>query len=279
MGETTPNSGIITDADELAHYDNVAALADKYKHLKSCVERVRDLQTSWAVPLTSWLDTAHDGAAQADTYIHLSGSIVGGRLLSLGGTGQAALKALVGGAAESVLITPSQGEADLARRVATDLGLADRFTADVGYAEKLPLDATSFDAVISEGCLHHTNTEQAFRECARVLKPGGRFAAWEPWRARLYAIGISLFGKRDPAVLCRPMDTERLHGLEESFPTSAEVRLHGAITRYPGIVWGRLVRPPRIATSYRITLADDLISRQIPTLARNGSSCAVLAIK
>lgn len=279
MGELQPGHGAITEAEELAHYDAVAGSAERYAHLRSCVERVHDLHTSWAVPLTSWLDTAADGAAQADTYVHLSRAIVGGRLLSLGGTGQAALKALVGGASESVLVTPSQGEADLAQRVAADLGLSDRFSTVVGYAESLPLETASFTAVISEGCLHHTNTEQAFKECARVLVSGGRFGAWEPWKARLYTLGISLFGKRDPAVNCRPMDPARLTGLQTAFPTASEVRLHGAITRYPAIVWERLAGPPKVSTSYRLTLLDDRISRRVPPLARNGSSCAILAVK
>ena len=44
-------------------------------------------------------------------------------------------------------------------------------TAD---AEALPFEAKSFDLVYSWGVLHHTpNTEQAFREVLRVLKPGG----------------------------------------------------------------------------------------------------------
>lgn len=279
MGELQPDTGIITEAAELAHYNEVAGRGDRYSHLKSCVERVRDLGTSWAVPVTSWLDTAPDCAAQADTYVHLSRSIVGGRVLSLGGTGQAALKALVGGASESALVTPSPGEAELAQRVAADLGLSSRFSTFIGYAESLPLDTASFTAVISEGCLHHTNTEQAFKECSRVLVAGGRFAAWEPWKARLYSLGISIFGKRDPAINCRPMEAARLTGLQAAFPTAAEVRLHGAVTRYPAIVWGRLVRPPKVSTSYRVTLLDDSISRRIPALARNGSSCAILAVK
>jgi SAM-dependent methyltransferase len=41
-------------------------------------------------------------------------------------------------------------------------------------AESLPFESDSFDLVVSCGVLHHTpNTTQAFRECVRVLKPGG----------------------------------------------------------------------------------------------------------
>ena len=44
-----------------------------------------------------------------------------------------------------------------------------------GNAESLPFGNESFDLVISAGVLHHTpNTPQAFQECFRVLKRGGR---------------------------------------------------------------------------------------------------------
>lgn len=48
-------------------------------------------------------------------------------------------------------------------------------TVRVGNAEDLPFDDATFDLVVSSGVLHHTpNTPQAFSECLRVLKPGGR---------------------------------------------------------------------------------------------------------
>lgn len=269
----------ITDSEEIAHYDAVAANPKRVQSVRAAVERVRELQTSWAVPLLPWLDSIPDCAAQADVYVHLSSSIVNGRVLQLGGTGQAALKALVGGASSAVLVTPSAGEARLARQVAEETGLADRFSTAVGYAESMPIEAETVNAVISEGCLHHTNTAEAFRECSRVLVSGGRFGAWEPWKARLYTLGISVFGKRDPDVNCRPIDPARVAEFPAAFPKHAEVRLHGAISRYPGIVWSRYVKTIGVPTSYRMTMADDRISRRIPALARNGSSCAVLAVK
>lgn len=48
---------------------------------------------------------------------------------------------------------------------------------DVGDAEALPFPDASFDIVWSWGVLHHTpSSEQALREAARVVRPGGRFA-------------------------------------------------------------------------------------------------------
>lgn len=273
------SSGIITEADEIAHYDDVAASPEKYEVLYARVERVRQLQTSWTVPVVQWLDSVPDCVSQADVYIYLSSSIVGGRVLQIGGTGQAALKALVGGASAAKLITPSSGEAELAERVARDLGVADRFSTAIGFAESLPVSTESVDAIISEACMHHTNLAAALRECSRVLVEGGRFAAWEPWKARLYTIGISVFGKRDPDVNCRPIDSTRIAELGTIFPRQSELRLHGCITRYPGIVWSRYIKHPRVTTSYRWTRLDDLVSHRIPVLARNGSSCSILAMK
>lgn len=44
-------------------------------------------------------------------------------------------------------------------------------------AESLPFDAESFDAVISEGVIHHTpDTQACIDEIYRVLRPGGRAA-------------------------------------------------------------------------------------------------------
>lgn len=149
----------------------------------------------------------------------------------------------------------------------------------MGFAEDLPLESESVDAVIVEGCLHHTRTSDALRESARILVTGGRFGAWEPWKAALYTLGIRVFGKRDPDVNCRPLEPARVTELADIFPNWSEVRLHGALSRYPGILWERYVKSPKLETSYRLTRLDDRLSKRLPALARNGSSCAVLAIK
>jgi cyclopropane fatty-acyl-phospholipid synthase-like methyltransferase len=60
----------------------------------------------------------------------------------------------------------------MTRRAAAALGCA----VNVARmdAESLALREAAFDTVFSWGVLHHTrNTEQGFREAARVLKPGG----------------------------------------------------------------------------------------------------------
>ena len=71
----------------------------------------------------------------------------------------------------------------------------------VADAEKLPFDDASFDIVYSWGVLHHSpNTEQAFREVSRVLRPDGVFRgmvyhvpSWSGWM--VWAMQSLLRGK------------------------------------------------------------------------------------
>ena len=71
----------------------------------------------------------------------------------------------------------------LARRHLQHYGL----TADVrqGSAEAIPFPDSTFDLVFSSGVLHHTpDTMRSFRECFRVLKPGGTA------KITLYRLGL-----------------------------------------------------------------------------------------
>jgi len=74
-----------------------------------------------------------------------------------------------------------------ARARAAELG--DRFVADVAWAESTPLADASVDRVLCRSVLHHiADPNAAYREMARVLRPGGRLLLqapcnyWErPW--------------------------------------------------------------------------------------------------
>jgi ubiquinone/menaquinone biosynthesis C-methylase UbiE len=77
--------------------------------------------------------------------------------------------------ADYVGIDISPRSATLARRSLELHGLRGRI--EVGNAESLPFDDESFDAVISEGVIHHTpDTMACIGEIHRVLKNGGRAA-------------------------------------------------------------------------------------------------------
>src|SRR5690606_33674889 len=116
----------------------------------------------------------------------------------------------LGGAAEAWVVTPMLGEIRCAMALAEAAGVSDRLRSAVAVGEELPFAAESFDGIYCGGCLHHMQTEIALPEISRVLAPGGAFAAVEPWRAPLYAIGTRIFGKRERGAFCRPLTRERV---------------------------------------------------------------------
>ncbi|MEO7674577.1 MAG: methyltransferase domain-containing protein, partial [Pyrinomonadaceae bacterium] len=155
-------------------------------------------RASFPAPWQVWVDTVHDSAALWDAYSHL-GRFENRKAIQLGGSGSHVIKFAMAGAAEAWLITPMLGEATIARDLADASGVGDRFRCIVAIAEELPIKGEIFDAVFASGCLHHMVTEIALPEAARILRDGGRFAAVEPWRAPLYAIGTKILGKREDA--------------------------------------------------------------------------------
>ena len=67
------------------------------------------------------------------------------------------------------------------RWVATDL-LAAPWNEVAADAGRLPFASASFDAVLCLDLVHHlARPRDFFAEAARVLRPGGRIAAMEPW--------------------------------------------------------------------------------------------------
>ena len=63
---------------------------------------------------------------------------------------------------------------------AESLGLSDNLELIYGDNLDIPLASNHIDLVISDGVIHHTgDTYLAFRECIRVLKPGGKFYCLE----------------------------------------------------------------------------------------------------
>jgi SAM-dependent methyltransferase len=67
-----------------------------------------------------------------------------------------------------------------ARTTAAELGVSERATFVPMDAEQLTFPDGSFDLVCGTGVLHHLRVEQAYREIARVLKPGGNAVFSEP---------------------------------------------------------------------------------------------------
>jgi tocopherol O-methyltransferase len=80
-------------------------------------------------------------------------------------------------------ITPNAAQLEMARRLATETGVADRVTFALGFATELPCEDASFDVVLFfESPCHFPDRPRFFREAYRVLRDGGRLAG-EDWLA------------------------------------------------------------------------------------------------
>jgi SAM-dependent methyltransferase len=70
-------------------------------------------------------------------------------------------------------------------------GIADRVIVETGDITKLPFADASFDAIVSMIVIHNIPTrdgrDQALRELARVLKPGGRMVVYDLLHTARYA--------------------------------------------------------------------------------------------
>lgn len=250
---------------------------DCFDLLKPLIES-RDLQGSndFPAPRAKWLDAVYDSASQADAYEHLA-PITGSRVLQLGGQGYHAVKFLLAGAEEAVAVTPMLGELRLAQALAKASGVEGRLHGVVSIAEELALADDMFDGVYSGGCVHHMVTDLALAEAARTLKPGGRFAAVDPWKTPFHDFGTKLFGKRE-AVHCRPLTTRRVSPLYEAFD-EARVVHHGALSRHLLLALQKVGLPSSMTVADRIGAIDDAISSLVPGVRRLGSSVALLASK
>jgi SAM-dependent methyltransferase len=127
------------------------------------------------------------------------------RALDIGaGTGYFSLNLLRARVAGDVVATDiSPGMLRSLERSARELGLSERVSTEVTEASALPFEDDSFDLVFGHAVLHHLpDLDRAFREFARVLRPGGVLAfCGEPSR---YGDRIASVPKRG-ALLVSPV--------------------------------------------------------------------------
>lgn len=272
------NSVGFKEAETLQRSGSLLAVAasDSLRHLEKLRSLSAEDRQDFPQPSKVWLHSRMDLQSEWDCYTHI-GPVRGQRILQLGGTGKAVLAMLLAGAEEALLLTPMVGEAQAALEVAKIIGVADRFRCVVAVAEEIPLADESVDVAFSGGCVHHMSTEIAFPEIARVLRPGGRFAAIEPWRAPLYGIGTRLLGKREPNPFCHPMTAGRAAPLFGAF-AKAKCELHGTLSRYPMLGLQKFGVLTPLDTAWRIGRADDRICSLLG-LRRFGSGVALLGTK
>lgn len=270
--------------EEMEFYNRVAReeaqdirSSDAYARLKPLRGVTADEVASFPRPMSKWLDAIYDCAAQWDSYCHIS-PIQGRRTLQLGGKGLHAVKFLIAGAREAWVLAPMIDEVRCAMVLAEALGVGDRLRCVVAVAEELPFISGSFDAIYAGGCLHHMVMGMALKEAARVMSEGGRFAASDPWRAPLYAIGTRLFGKREADAHCHPLTKERIVPLHKEFGTARVVR-HGTLTRYPLLALQKLGLPSSLLFVWQMNRIDDAICSCFPGMREMGSSITCLGVK
>ena len=270
--------------EETAHYNKVASQeareiirSNAFTVITPAIGLNQAEKEDFPNPKERWIDAIYDCAAQWEAYRHLS-PIQGRCVLQLGGKGMHAVKFLLSGAEEGWLITPMLGEALCARALAKEVGVEDQLRCIVAIAEELPILTGTLDAIYSGGCLHHMRTELAIPEAARVLREGGKFAAVDPWRAPLYAIGTKILGKREASVYCTPLTKKRLEPLQEEF-AKVEVVHHGTLTRYPFLALSKFGVNNSLSVVWNLGKLDDAICSVIPGLRAMGSSIAILGSK
>jgi SAM-dependent methyltransferase len=258
---------------EMEFYNNEAA--ERVAAIpQSLVEYLVGRAHTSAFPSAEWVDSPYDAAAQLDAYHHL-GITTGQRVAQLGGKGVHAVNSLLAGASEAWLITPMRNEVLFGYELARRTGVSDRFQAVIAVAEELPFQDEVFDAIYSGGCLHHMVTDLAGPEIRRVLAPGGRFAAVEPWQTTMHRVGTRLIGKREANAYCRPLDEQRVAPMRDAF---GGVRLehHGPLLRYLALGLSKITRRQLSARAgIRMTRIDDAL----PLPARMGGSIALLATR
>lgn len=256
--------------DEMTFYNSEALVAIERGIAAQAVEIPALAQNPWP---RGWVDAPYDAVSQLEA-LEFLGHPKGKSVLQVGGKGMHAMLALLGGADEAWLVTPMLAEAQYARALAERLGLDDQFTAVVGIAEQIPIADGIFDSAYLGGCMHHMSLGFAVPELARVLAPGGRLAAVEPWDTFLHRYGTRMIGKREANAHCRPLDDAIYGPMTETFGRDWEIRNHGPFLRYMALARQKLLgRQLTPSAGLRMTEIDD----RLPLPKRAGGSAAVLA--
>ena len=109
--------------------------------------------------------------------------------LQLGGHGSHAIKFLLGGAKEAVVVDPSFKSLIYGRKLSDLFGVEKRFKPIRGCGEFIPYPDNYFDYIYGGGVLHHLDIRKTAKELYRVLKKGGKGSFVDPFRGNnLYEI-------------------------------------------------------------------------------------------
>jgi len=98
------------------------------------------------------------------------------------GDGETALFAAASGAREARGIDISPVSVETATRKARERGFSQSAVFEVMDAEGTTYPSARFDLIVVGGVLHHLDLDKAYRELARLLKPGGEVLCLEALR-------------------------------------------------------------------------------------------------
>lgn len=161
---------------------SLAATRGTYAILK-CVTVERDCWAEWVARTRPGEDGDHPHWRWRDRILLAAEPIAGETVLDVGcGEGLVAFGALDRGAREVVFDDISEDLLAFCRAAAHERGVLDRCRFVRASAEDLaPVGAASVDVVTTRSVLIYVEGKQsAFREFARVLRPGGRLSIFEP---------------------------------------------------------------------------------------------------
>lgn len=170
---------------EIEHYDR---LAQEWRERAKRSEAQGDIEMTDVMRMRSY----------RELYRILARLVPGKRVLDYGcGHGMHAEAIAKMGAKEVVGIDLSEGSLAIARERVRHAGLEGKVSFRAMDAEHLELPAESFDIVFDGGAFSSIDIAKAYREIARVLKPGGRL------------VGIETLGHHPLANLKRWLNTRR----------------------------------------------------------------------
>lgn len=129
-----------------------------------------------------------------------AGSLQGLRALEVGCGGGLICEDLARRGATMVGIDPSAQALQTARAHAVQASLGEQITYDQGYAEALPYEADSFQAIVCLDVLEHVkDLSKTIHEIARVLAPGGVFVFDTINRTLLARVVLIWYGEHFPS--------------------------------------------------------------------------------
>jgi SAM-dependent methyltransferase len=269
-------------SDEMAFYDAVAQSLIADLQTSSAAREIRrilaaaDVGATFPEPRNLWIDSHYESRAQLACYRWLA-PIAGRVALQIGGNGFHAVKFLLAGASEAWLCSPVEGELRFGEALADLAGVSSRFKTIIGYGEAIPVGDQAMDVAYSGGCLHHMNVPMALAEVRRVLKPGGVYAAMDPWASPGYNLGIKVFGKREREVHCLPLTRERV--VEVADWPGLRIERYGGPLRYPAIAMQRLGFNMSRRSAWAVADVDDFLRRGIPPMRYFASTGLVSYVK